>query len=200
LITNTEFSEQPLCLGAEEYQGRKVEELNRNGDNEEARSLKVFEVLEKACLCRDLAGGALIRTGIDPRATPAICCGPNIVNFKQVFSLKQMIDHIYGRCVSLVQPGRPHLFIKEIQLYVDFMMEELRRESLGLISYPSGYFSEYTENLLKGIDYYAEKAEKIVHLAKEDFLSQLERFKERLQEIQLESDCEVAQIQAPGTF
>ncbi len=186
LVTNTEFSEDPLCLGAHDYQTQKIAELEKNESNKDVREAKIFEVMEKACLCRDLAGGALVRTGLDLKATAAICCGPNISHFDRVLTLKQMVDHIYGRCVGWVRPGRPHFFIKEIQLYVDYMKDELRRESLGMISYPADYFSDYSENLRKGIDYYSDMAETIVNKGEEEFLSQLDRMKKSIENIRPE--------------
>lgn len=180
LVSTTEFGEEPLCLGAEVYQVRKVEDLIGSEPDDKILAAKTFEVFEKACLCRDLAGGALIRTGLDPRATPAVCCGPNIVDFTQVFSLKQMVDHIYGRCASLVRPGRPHLFVKELHLYMNYMREELRRESLGLVSYPADHFAEYTENLLTAINYYQSKAGTLAGWMREEFLNALEKSRTEL--------------------
>ncbi|MCA9415086.1 MAG: hypothetical protein KC917_02405 [Candidatus Omnitrophica bacterium] len=184
LVSSAEFSEELLCLGAQSYQEKKVEVLEENTEISEAtRTAMIQETLEKACLCRDLAGGALIRNGIDLKATPAICCGPNIVHFSQVFSLREMIDQIYGRAERKVAKDRPHFFLKEIQLYVNHMRDELRRQSLGLIEYPSGHFAEYVANLHSAIDYYRENAERLATGAYDGFVERLHSLEENLREM-----------------
>ncbi len=80
------------------------------------------EIVEKTCICDHLGNGALIALGIvkEKNAPQSICPGPNIAWFNKTYTLKEMVDHIYGRGPSLVSPERPHMFAKEIVMYVDY--------------------------------------------------------------------------------
>ncbi len=84
----------PICPASQVYQKLKLRSLAEttmtDGERENARE----HVLHKACICHDLAGGVLVKNGIDTTATTAICPGPNIVNFKKTATLSEMIGHI----------------------------------------------------------------------------------------------------------
>jgi hypothetical protein len=78
-------------------------------------------VLEKACLCEHLANSALMALGIEkPASIPTVVCpGPNLAWFNRRYTLKEMVDHIYGRGASLTSSRRPHMFAQEFILSVD---------------------------------------------------------------------------------
>ncbi len=122
LASNTEFTETPICIASTEYQSKKLAQLDSLEIPEDERQTRKEEVLAKTCLCEHLGNGALIALGIVPaRNHPqAICPGPNIAWFDRIYTLKEMVDHIYGRGPSLVSPERPHMFAKEITMYVDY--------------------------------------------------------------------------------
>ncbi len=125
LEANTEFTEQPICTASNQYQLLKLDQINQS-ERDEAEKAKLREkVLEKACLCDHLGNGALIDLGIleEHRAPQAICPGPNIAWFDREYSLQEMVDHIYGKISSLVPADRPHMFAKEIVLYVDYFRD-----------------------------------------------------------------------------
>jgi len=116
-------------------------------------------VLEKACLCDHLGNGALISLGIlkEHRAPQAICPGPNIAWFNRQYSLQEMVDHIYGRSESLVSNERPHMFAKELVMYVDYF-----KELIGKSEEPENEFKKLTRfknNLENGMEYCLEIAE-----------------------------------------
>ena len=92
---------------------------------EERRAALREGVLAKSCICHDLAGTATRKNGIDPAATPAVCCGPNIVNFSRIATLREMVEHIYGRISLLSGSDRPHMFLRELAIYVDYLRNEL---------------------------------------------------------------------------
>ena len=69
--------------------------------------------------------------GIDPAATPAVCCGPNIVNFSRIATLEEMVGHIYGRISLLSGADRPHMFLRELALYVDYLRNELAKQKIA---------------------------------------------------------------------
>jgi len=132
------------------------------------------KIVTKSCLCHDLAGGVTINHGIDPGAHSAICCGPNIVNFSKVVSLEEMVAHIYGRMSLLTGSDRPHMFIRELMLHVDYLQQELRKTSEGLVNRTAKWFVDFRQNLITGIEYYRRLAEQSSLEQKERFLRELD--------------------------
>jgi len=68
-----------------------------------------------------------------------------------------MVDHIYGRGISLVPPQRPHMFAKEIEMYVDYF-EKLVSTSSHTES-KIDTLLEWKKNLEEGLDYCLEIAQ-----------------------------------------
>jgi hypothetical protein len=121
LVSNTEFTERPICVASTVYQKKKLEQINQSDMVEAEKEKLRNKVVEKTCICDHLGNGVLIALGIvDEKESPqSICPGPNAAWFKRFYSLKEMVDHIYGRGQMLVSAERPHMFVKEIELYVD---------------------------------------------------------------------------------
>jgi len=142
-------------------------------------------ILSKSCICHDLAGVATVKNGIDNNATPAICCGPTIVNFSKIATLEEMVDHIYGRLSLLTNPDRPHMFIREIMIYIEYLRKEIEKCSLKLSTHTPEHFREFKANLLKGIDNYSRIAEQIIEEQKELFLDELKTLKKEIESIPL---------------
>ena len=132
LISNTEFSELPICTASKEYQAQKLVEVDAMtvSDDEKERVRQI--VLEKACICDHLGNGALIALGIvrETLAPQSICPGPNVAWFDRIYSLEEMVDHIYGRGSSLVPPERPHMYSKEVDMYLKWL-EGLVSQAVG---------------------------------------------------------------------
>jgi hypothetical protein len=170
-----EFTNIPICLASRAYQKLKLQHLE--GLSEKLRSLIKENVLAKSCLCHDLAGGATVKNNIDPDATPAVCSGPNILNFSKIATLEEMVSHIYGRLSILTNNNRPHMFIRELALYVDYFRNEYEKLSSGLLTNTPKYFREFKENLLDGIEYYKRIAEQLVDEQRERFLSDLKELR-----------------------
>lgn len=156
LANNTEFPGAPLCTASFAYQKKKIEQLKSTIADPPALSRAIERVMEKACLCRDLGHGALVRYGFLPAAsaTPAVCPGPNIAYFSRVCSLREMIDHIYGRSTDLVPSARPHQFLNELRLYMDYLRGRVAEAMPGVGAKEKAYFTEFKKNLFAGIDYY----------------------------------------------
>ncbi|TVQ66258.1 MAG: hypothetical protein EA360_06460 [Balneolaceae bacterium] len=125
LVTNTEFTEHPICTASSQYQLLKISQINESGQTGEKKSEEIGKVLEKSCLCTNLGAGALIKLGImNPSyGRQEVCPGPNIAWFNRTYTLEEMVDHIYGRGESLVPKERPHMFAKECMMYVDYLEE-----------------------------------------------------------------------------
>ena len=125
LVTNTEFTENPICTASAEYQLLKINQIHESELSDHEKSKQKNKVMEKTCLCTNLGTGSLIRLGImkPSYGRQEICPGPNIAWFSREYSLKEMVDHIYGRGKSLVPEERPHMFAKEMVMYVDYLAE-----------------------------------------------------------------------------
>ncbi len=158
-LYNTEFSEVPICVASREYQVQKLAHLDGEGYTPEQLLVVKEDVLAKACLCRDLAGGAEGKNQIKNRSHTSVCTGPNIVNFSKLASLAEMVDHIYGRAQLISTPDRPHVFVREAELYLEFVRGELDRFALDLSTRTVAYFDEFRTNLLEGLDYYGRFAD-----------------------------------------
>jgi hypothetical protein len=182
-IFDMEFTEIPECIATRRYVTQKVNSLENADLTEDQRDWLVEDALSKSCICHDLSGGATIKLGIDMNATPCICCGPGIVNFSRIASLEEMVGHIYGRLSLLANSDRPHMFIKEMSLNIEFLKDEIEKFKLELTSNGAKYFQEFKENLLKGIDYYRKTAEKFVETKRTRFLEDLKVQKEAIEQL-----------------
>lgn len=158
LAFNTEFTKEPICTASRQYQRLKIESLKSANLEEKEYRLQVGEVLEKECLCVGLstaAGQVHHEPFLKNRDAVTICPGPNIAHFSRVVSLKTMVDHIYGRKNILTATDRPHMFIKELQLYIDYLSEQLRKgtSASGFEKAKPGW-AKFSANLREGIRYY----------------------------------------------
>ena len=156
---NTEFTENPICTASSQYQLLKIDKINRSDLDETNKRKRRSEVLEKTCLCDHLGNGALIALGIlkEDRGPQAICPGPNLAWFDRTYTLREMVDHIYGRCASLVPKERPHMFAKEMAMYVDYIAKQIdltdTSDDKGMKRIRTLY-----NNLQESMDYCAEIA------------------------------------------
>lgn len=186
-LFNTEFTARPLCTASHEYQKRKLDQLA--GDDrltEPQRNALRESVLAKSCICHDLAGGATLKLGIDAAANPAVCCGPNIVNFSRIASLEEMVGHIYGRTSLLTSPAaRPHMFLRELAINIDYLCQELHKFELGLSPNARDYFYEFRDNLQNGIQHYRRLADSLEAETQTTFRQELARLEDELEKIAL---------------
>ncbi len=174
LAFNTEFTKTPICRASRAYQKFKLKQLINEDNSKKRPDLERNIVLGRSCICHDLGGGAAIKTGIDKAATPAICCGPNIVNFSKIITLEEMVNHIYGKISLLTRPDRPHMFIREFACYVEYFHKEIEMASLSLSTLKLKYFRQFKENLLNGANYYQHFARKLRERERSRFLDDLE--------------------------
>ena len=61
-----------------------------------------------------------------------------------------MVNHIYGRGPSLVSPERPHVFAKEIAMYVDYFETQVSQCSYTIKEIKT--LEEFKNNLEDGMD------------------------------------------------
>lgn len=183
-IYNTEFTDRPICIASRNYEKRKLNKLAKENLTPQQLEAAKELVVTKTCLCVDLAGTVTLQNGIEPDATPAVCTGPNIVNFTRIATLEEMVGHIYGRISLLTGRERPHMFIKELMLYMDYLRNEVEKSSKGIISHTEKYLDEFRENLIDGIEYYRELSEQFVEEKKKQFLKELNAVRDAIGDVQ----------------
>lgn len=162
LVSNTEFTKTPICTASRAYQRLKIKQLNKDGLMGEELQLAVEEIQEKACLCQGLAASAYLVNGLpapNDDCSVSICPGPNLVWFKGIFSLKQMIDHIYGRKSLLTTNERPNLFVGELSLYLAHLKKHSSKRKAD-----SEYIQRFLEGLRQGIYYYRNLSRDFQHV------------------------------------
>jgi hypothetical protein len=110
LSSNTEFTEQPICVASREYQHLKIKQLEEK-KMEPALYKKQFDAItEKDCLCEGLGASVLLKNQLPLQHklnAVTICPGPNLAYFSKISSLRDMVGHIYGRINILNSVKRP---------------------------------------------------------------------------------------------
>ncbi len=187
LVSNTEFTEQPICTASRQYQALKLAALKALDLPPDELEVHVRKVLAKACICSDLGDTAYVQQNISkPEGTfPAVCPGPNIAYYEHVVSLQHMIDHIYGRGPRLTRTDRPHMFIKEMGLNIDFLANLISELNTGFGKTKDAVIEEFHTNLAEGITYYRELVPSLTEeteAARQKILKQLDECQQRLQD------------------
>jgi hypothetical protein len=178
LSSNTEFTEQPICVASREYQHLKIKQLEEK-KMEPALYKKQFDAItEKDCLCEGLGASVLLKNQLPLQHklnAVTICPGPNLAYFSKISSLRDMVGHIYGRINILNSVKRPNLFINELLLYIDYFQKEIIDCSGE--SNKIKYLQKFKTKLLEGITYYKSLVPTITEkytLAMKDELLEIE--------------------------
>ncbi len=177
LISNTEFTKEPICTASRKYQALKLKALKNEGLSEEEYTKKSEEVMEKLCLCEGLVASVYQNTGM-PRGKntteAAVCPGPNLAYFSRVFSLDEMVSHIYGKINLLDQSVRSNMFINELNLYIDYLKKDMEANLHAWKEKKLTYFAGFKAQLEQGIEYYKKL---IPH-----FIYQTENYRKKMME------------------
>jgi hypothetical protein len=178
---NTEFTKAPVCTASSVYQRLKLLHLKQEKCTKKQLDKKIEQLFSKSCICHDLAGCVTKKYGIDLKATTAVCPGPNIINFSKIATLGEMLNHIYGRMSLPISPDRPHMFIKELSIHIEYLKNEIKDASQGLVTRTRKKLYEVKENLRNGIEYYKQ-------IEKDLLKSQYKKFIENLNKLKVELD------------
>ncbi|MBL1408116.1 hypothetical protein [Sphingobacterium faecale] len=157
LISNAEYSAEPICTASRIYQYTKLKELELFDAESTDYQKKLEAITEKTCLCEGLATSAYLKYDILQNKEDdavAICPGPNTAYFNDIYSLQDMVDHIYGRKDLLVDSNRPSLFINELHLYIEHLEQYLQDNRLQMDDKKEKFVTKFKEELLRGITYY----------------------------------------------
>lgn len=152
-VTNSEFTEKPLCTASRQYQSFKIKDLKKQNYKKEKYDTLYKKITDKSCICVGLGSSFLLANDLDTivgEKSASVCPGPNLAYFSKIASLKDMVDHIYGRTNIITATDRPHMFIKELFMYLDYYKKNQKRAHEN----QTKYFKTFKDNLVKGIEYY----------------------------------------------
>lgn len=153
LSFSTEFTKIPICIASRQYQSLKTKQFEKGEISQHDMDL----ILEKDCLCEGLSAPAILANGETPKrnlTAVTICPGPNLAYFKGIYSLKEMVDHIYGKINLKLELDRPHVFVKELQLYVTYLKKEFEEFLPEKSPKKEAYLDKFRKNLIQGVAYY----------------------------------------------
>jgi hypothetical protein len=157
LSSNTEFTELPICTASRQYVALKERQLEGSGLSDQEVGLRMERIAEKDCLCEGLTSSVRLKNDMEiphKLSAVAICPGPNLAYFSGVFTLKQMVGHIYGRCNLNNREPRPHMFINELELYISYLRKLLDSPGTTSVEKHIKYCTKFRDGLLQGISYY----------------------------------------------
>lgn len=157
LIFNREFSDKNICTASIQYQNKKIDSLQNEGLSSEEFDSEVQKVIDKSCLCIGLSTSTLKKynanTKVDGEGV-LVCPGPNMAYFDQKMSLKEMVGHIYGRINMLSNLERPNMFVKELNIYLDYLKNKIEESRNSFSDKHAKHFDDFVSNLEKGMNYY----------------------------------------------
>jgi hypothetical protein len=114
------------------------------------------KITEKSCLCVGLANASYLENNIKIKGQDqgiVICPGPNLAYFDHEISLSDMVRHIYGNTNVMTHGNRPHVFVNELKLYVDYLQRDIE-EAGEFTAAQIKKWQLFKANLLEGIAYY----------------------------------------------
>ena len=150
LALSKDYDRQGICSASRKFQKIKINEYDT--DN----SINLNKIYEKTCLCMGLAASAVINNNINVKESQSvsICPGPNMAYFDKLLSLEDMIKHIYGIENFICREDRPNMFIKELNLYIDYLSNKLEIAKINWDKKQEKYFNKFLNNMNEGVTYY----------------------------------------------
>jgi len=154
---NNEFTKKSICTASRQYQYLKIKELESQSLPPDEFQKKYNQIIDKSCLCVGLGTSALIANELDTNVEGSgvsVCPGPNMAYFSKKMSLKEIIDHIYGRANVISRSDRPNMFIKELGLYLDYLKNRIEETRDSISQKTEKYLLTFSENLQDSMAYY----------------------------------------------
>ncbi len=154
---NNEFTEKAICTASRQYQNLKLKELDSQELESDMYNSKYNKIVEKSCICVGLGTSALLTHNISTKTEGdgvAVCPGPNLAYFSKIMSLKDITDHIYGRSNMISRTDRPNMFIKELNIYIDYLKTQIEETKIVVTKKQERYLKTFAKNLQEGINYY----------------------------------------------
>lgn len=152
-----------VCTASYEYERAKVQELKEMNLPEEEYNRQLNKITVKACLCNGLTASNLMEYDLDTKmegTAVSICPGPNLAYFSRIYSLKEMVDHIYGRTNVMERTDRPNMFVKELKMYIEYLTTKMEDTLKPINDKQKKSFITFQDNLATGIEYYKDLFQK----------------------------------------
>jgi hypothetical protein len=159
-----EFSDKALCTGSRKYQKLKIQQLDEKNLSVEEHKKEYNKIVEKSCICVGLGTSALLVNEIETKSEGpgvSVCPGPNMAYFSSVLNLVEMVNHIYGKSNVIKRDDRPNMFIQELKLYIDYLINKIDESTKPWSDKQKEYFDSFRNNLTDGIKYYKEMISEI---------------------------------------
>ncbi|OWK74044.1 hypothetical protein CBW16_01110 [Flavobacteriaceae bacterium JJC] len=161
LALSKEFGPRGTCTASKKYQDIKLADLENEKENLNPKQFEIqkSKITDKSCLCVGLVNSAYMEQGIAVKGEKqgvVVCPGPNLSYFDKEVSLSEMVKHIYGNVNILPDHRRPHVFINELKLYVDYLKKEIVEFSDEITKSQVKKWEGFKNNLLSGIQYYED--------------------------------------------
>ncbi len=159
LIFNTEFTDRGICTASRQYQKIRIDGLDAKNLSAGEHEKEFNGIIDKSCICLGLATSAMLVNNLDMKGNGngvTICPSPNIAYFSDIFSLKEMVDHIYGKINILNEIKRPNMFIKELKMYIEYLKERIEEFSIPVSEKQQEYIDSFHKNIAIGIEYYKD--------------------------------------------
>ncbi|MDZ7607016.1 MAG: hypothetical protein U5K79_15825 [Cyclobacteriaceae bacterium] len=103
-------------------------------------------------------------------------------------TLSEMVGHIYGKTNVIERTDRPHMFVKELSLYVDYLRNRVNEMAKPITDKNQKYVETFQKNLHDGIEYYKDlfqhKADAF-HEKKAQIIQSLDKLKYDLDDVVL---------------
>ena len=156
LVSTREFTEKIICTASRQYQRLKIKELDSEGLSPDKYQNKFEKIIDKECICVGLGSSALLVNNIDSKFETgvSVCPGPNLAYFSKTMSIKQITDHIYSRSNMITRTDRPNMFIKELDIYIEFLKNKIEEIKISITNKQEKYLLTFVKNLNEGINYY----------------------------------------------
>jgi hypothetical protein len=158
LALGKEYDPKGMCTASKKYQDIKLEELDAKKEllSEVDFNKMQTKITEKSCLCVGLANASYLENKIKIKGQDqgiVLCPGPNLAYFDHEISLSDMVRHIYGNTNVMTHSNRPHVFVNELKLYVDYLQRDIE-EAGEFTAAQIKKWQLFKANLLEGIAYY----------------------------------------------
>lgn len=156
---NTEFTEEVICTASRQYQNLKLKSIQEQNLAPEELKAAQDLAMQKTCLCVGLGTSALLVNNLSTRTEGtgvAVCPGPNMAYYSKIVSLQTMCNHIYGKENLVDNPNRPHLFLKELELNLNYYHNLMNTYLAKPSDMVKKQLNNMVNNLNHGIAYYTE--------------------------------------------
>ena len=103
-------------------------------------------------------------------------------------SLKDITNHIYGRSNMISRIDRPNMFIKELNIYLDYLKNQIEEAQITMSTKQEKYLKTFVNNLNDGILYYHNLFNDMkdrFNDTKSNILTELDFSKRRLQVLEI---------------